>query len=165
MMDTSKIAVPMLGVAMLAFIFAGCGSNVRPRHPEAEVRAMFTNVAAYGREHDFGQICQHEMDAQLRQLISVAAGSCVNTLAAEWAEGVQLSKISSQTRVLISGNKATVFDGTAPDRAVYTHGRWKLAEVPRNRRFDKSGEAQEEARTINEVLRERHQPELPEEIH
>lgn len=97
---------------------------------------MFAAVAADGRAHDFGRICQYEMDAQLRQLAYLVGANCMKTMAAEWVEGVQLSRIGPKTRIVVSGNTATVFDGAAPDRAVYANGRWKLAETPRNRRFD-----------------------------
>ncbi len=124
---------------------------------------MFASVAADGRAHDFGQICKNEMDAELRQLAYLVGADCVKAIAAEWAEGVQLSRIGAETRIVVSGNTATVFDGAAPDRALYTEGRWEMAETPRNRRFDKPNEAQEAAVTINRVLREHHQPELDSE--
>lgn len=147
-------------VIVVACLLAGCGSNSQAPHAQAEVRAMFTTVAADGRTHDFKRICQHEIDVQLRQLIYLVGGSCTKMMAAEWTEGVQLSRIGSKTRIVVSGNTATVLDGTAPDRAVYAEGRWEMAEAPRNKRFDKSGEARKTAITINKLLREHHQPAL-----
>jgi hypothetical protein len=156
----SKAAVAVLAVVAAALLPAGCGGPSRTAHTQAEVRAMFAAVAADGQAHDFGRICQYEMDAQLRQLAYLVGANCMKTMAAEWVEGVQLSRIGSKTRIVISGNTATVFDGVAPDRAVYANGRWELAETPRNRRFDRSGEAREATTTINRLLREHHQPEL-----
>ncbi len=121
---------------------------------------MFATVAADGRAHNFGQICKREMDAELRQLAYLVGADCVEAITAEWAEGVQLSRIGAETRIVVSGNTATVFDGAAPDRALYADGRWEIAEPLRNRRFDKPNEAQEAAAKVNRLLREHHQPEL-----
>lgn len=160
MICVPNTAAAGLAVLAVASFLAGCGSNSQTAHTQAEVRAMFTTVAADGRTHDFKRICQHEMDAQLRQLIYLVGGNCPKMMAAEWTEGVQLSRIGPKTRVIVSGDTATVLDGAAPDRAVYADGRWEMAETPRNKRFDKSGEARKTATTINKLLREHHQPEL-----
>lgn len=160
MIYVPNTAAAGLAVVAVAFLLAGCGSNSQTAHTQAEVRAMFTTVAADGRTHDFKRICQHEMDAQLRQLIYLVGGNCPKMMAAEWTEGVQLSRIGPKTRIVVSGDTATVLDGAAPDRAVYADGRWEMAETPRNKRFDKSGEARKTATTINQLLREHHQPEL-----
>lgn len=157
MIDMPNTAAAGLAVVAVAFLLAGCGNNSQPVHAQAEVRALFTTVAADGRTHDFKRICQHEMDAQLRQLIYLVGGNCTKMMAAEWTEGVQLSRIAPTTHIVVSGNTATVLDGAAPDRAVYSEGRWEMAETPRNKRFDKSGEARETAITINKLLREHHQ--------
>lgn len=62
MIYVPKTAAARLAVVAVAFLLAGCGSNSQTAHTQAEVRAMFTTVAADGRTHDFKRICQHEMD-------------------------------------------------------------------------------------------------------
>jgi hypothetical protein len=87
-------------------------------------------------------------------------GSCPKDLAAERAEGVELSRVGSSTRVAVTGNRATVFDGPAPDSAVRVNGRWQLAEFPRNNRHADVGEACEAAESIDRGLRARRLPGL-----
>jgi hypothetical protein len=91
MIYAPSTAAAGLAVVAVAFLLAGCGNNPQAAHAQAEVRALFTTVAADGRTHDFKRICQHEMDAQLRQLIYLVDGNCTKMMAAEWTEGVQLS--------------------------------------------------------------------------
>ena len=138
----------------------GCGRQSRESRAEAEVRTLFATVAAEGRTHNFARICQDEMIGLLRELDYLVGGNCAKDLAAEWAEGVQLSTIGHGTRIVVTGNKATVYDGPSPDSAMRVNGVWQMAELPRNRRFRATGEAQEAMEGVNRGLRAHHMPTL-----
>lgn len=154
-LDTALVTAALVAATIP---LAGCARHTRAAHTPAEVRAMFAAVNADGRARHFRRICQHDMDAQLQQLAYLVGANCSKTMAAEWAEGVQLARITPSTRIILSGDTATVFDGAAPDRAVYADGRWEMAETPRNQRFDRPHEAREATTTINRTLREHHLP-------
>jgi hypothetical protein len=158
MARTFDTALATAGLATVGLLLAGCGGHTRAAHTPAEVRAMFAAVNADGRAHRYQRICQHHLDAQLQQLAHLVGANCAKTMAAEWAEGVQLARIGASTRIVITGDAATVFDGGAPDRAVYTDGHWEMAETPRNQRYDTPHEAREATTTINQTLREHHLP-------
>jgi hypothetical protein len=158
----TTLATLLLAAACLAGVSCGGGAGTTSR-PQSEVRTLFATVAADGRAHRFAAICRHEMSGLLLQLAYLVGDDCPKGLAAEWAEGVQLTHIDSRTRISISGRTATVFDGGSPDRAYLLHGRWVLAEMPRNRRLARPNEALEVARELNPMLRREHLPELDEE--
>jgi hypothetical protein len=139
---------------------AGCGTSAKPTRAQAEVRALFGTVAAEARAHDFGPICDDQLDSELRELLYLVGANCWKVLASDWVEGVQLSKIGPNTRIVVSGKSATIYDGPVPDRAVLTDGRWKLAEMPRNKRHAMSEEAQQTAAQLNPSLRAHHLPEV-----
>ncbi len=145
-----SMRVALSGVAVGAVLLAiGCGASHSAKPSEAEVRALFARVASAGRAADFAHICKSEMSPALLQLDYLAGGDCASDLRAEWHEGVELAKIGSQTRVVIDGRKAVVFDGAAPDSAIKVRGRWLLAEFPRNRRHALVGEACQTARATD----------------
>ncbi len=144
--DTTLATAGLLAAGLL---LAGCGGHTHSAHTPAEVRAMFAAVNADGRAHRYQRICQHDLDAQLQQLAYLVGANCPRTMAAAWAEGVQLARIGTSTRIVLSGDTATVFDGGTPDRAIYTNGRWEMAETPRNHRFHTPHEAQDATTTIN----------------
>ena len=141
-----------------SLIAAGCGGNVHATRDESEVRSLFRAIAADGRAHNFAHICRDEMSTVLPELDYLVGGRCADDLATEWLEGVQLSRIVSSTRVVVTGTRAMVFDGPAPDSAVRVNGRWKLAEFPRNTRHAAVGEACEVAESIGRGLRASHLP-------
>jgi hypothetical protein len=47
-----------------------------------------------------------------------------------WAEKVRLSKVKASTRIVLSGDKALVYDASEPETVLYIHGQWVLADVP-----------------------------------
>ena len=100
------------------------------------------------------------MTATLKQLDYLVGGNCSTELGNEWTEGVQLMSIGPHTHIFISGDTATVFDGRAPDRALRVSGTWKLAEFPRNKRFNTQDEAQTATETVNKILLAHHHPAL-----
>jgi hypothetical protein len=155
---TFDTALAKAGLLAAGLLLAGCSAHTCAAHTPAEVRAMFAAVNADGRAPRYQRICQHDLDAQLQQLARLVGANCAKTMAAEWAEGVQLARIGASTRIVVSGDAATVFDGGAPDRAIYTNGRWEMAETPRNHRFDTPHEARDATTTINQTLREHHLP-------
>ncbi len=124
------------------------------------MRALFGAVAADGRAHNFARICTVDMSEVLPELDYLVGGNCTKDMAADWREGVQLSKMGPGTRVIVTGDTAVVFDGPAPDRTVRMNGRWQLAEFPRTKRHVFVGEACEVAESIDRGLRARHLPDL-----
>jgi hypothetical protein len=151
-------------LVVCALVGVSCGGQSGgASRSQSEVRALFAAVAADGHARRFGAICHREMSGLLRQLAYLVDADCPKVLAAEWAEGVQLTHIGSTTRILISGRTATVFDGGSPDRAYLMNGRWVLAEMPRNKRHARPNEALEVARELNPGLHKEHLPELNEE--
>ncbi|HEY0516223.1 MAG TPA: hypothetical protein VGD00_03810 [Solirubrobacteraceae bacterium] len=154
----------MLLVTASALGGVSCGGQSSgTSRAQSEVRALFATVAADGRAHRFAVICHREISGLLQELTYLVKGDCPKALAAEWAEGVQLTHIASSTRILISGRTATVFDGGSPDRAYLLHGRWVLAELPRNKAHARPNEALEVAKQLNPGFRKDHLPELNEE--
>ncbi|MGH2832071.1 MAG: hypothetical protein ACRDK2_04790 [Solirubrobacteraceae bacterium] len=139
---------------------AGCGSQAHTGRAETEVRTLFAAIAANGRAHRFASICEGEMTATLKQLDYLVGGNCSTDLGNEWTEGVQLTSIGPHTHIVISGDTATVFDGPAPDRALRVNGTWKLAEFPRNKRFNTQDEAHTATETVNKILLAHHHPAL-----
>lgn len=125
-----------------------------------EVRGLYKAVAADGRDHHFAAICDQYWSGLLKQLDYLFKINCPKALAAEWAEGVHLTRVGPGTRITVAGKTATVFDGSSPERAVFEQGRWKLLEFPRNYRHDRRNEALEVAKELNPEFRKEHLPEL-----
>lgn len=73
---------------------------------------------------------------------------------------MQYAHVGASTRIVVSGKRATVFDGGSPDRAYLTQSGWRLVEFPRNRRHAEPNEVQEVVGKLNPGLRKRHLPEL-----
>jgi hypothetical protein len=143
--NATGVLVSLVSVVALA----ACGGQSRAGRQEAEVRALFASIASDGRGHNFTRICRDEMAGVLRELDYLVGGHCAKDLAAEWAEGVQLTRVGPDTRVSVKGNAATIYDGPTPDRAISVRDQWVLAEFPRNKRLAKSGEAREVLDQVN----------------
>ncbi|HEY1457418.1 MAG TPA: hypothetical protein VGF15_02765 [Solirubrobacteraceae bacterium] len=99
------------------------------------------------------------MTATLKQLDYLVGGNCSTDLGNEWTEGVQSTSIGPHAHRHL-WDTATVLDGPAPDRALRVNGSWKLAEFPRNKRFDTQDEAQTATETVNRILLAHHRPAL-----
>jgi len=95
---------------------------------------MYRSIGIDASSGDFTDICDSYMEAPLRAHVRRANYDCttastMSTLE-RWAERVRLSKVTPQTRIVVSGAEALVYDGTTPERVLYRSGQWRLSEVP-----------------------------------
>jgi hypothetical protein len=160
MARTPRTTLAALLMAACTLGSASCGGQSGTSRVQSEVRALFAAVAADGRAGHFATICDHDYSGLLKQLNYLFKINCAKDLAAEWAEGVQLTHVGPSTRIVISAGTAAVYDGVSPDRASFWHGRWVMAEVPRNRRHARPNEALEVAKELSPGFRKGHLPEL-----
>ena len=70
------------------------------------------------------------MDELLRNELNPLSKGCSTARFEHWAEKVRLSKIRPNTRIVLSGHEALIYDGVKPERALYAAGQWRLAESP-----------------------------------
>jgi hypothetical protein len=98
------------------------------------VRAMYRSIGLDAGAGDFTDICRSYMDGPLGGEVSRSNNECVTANSSSrlerWAEKIRLSKLRSGTRIVLSGHRALVYDGTRPEAALYIHGQWRLSEVP-----------------------------------
>jgi hypothetical protein len=120
-------AVVLFASAVL--LVAGCGTANTPE-TAAGVRAMYRSIGIDASAANYSDICHSYMDEQLRGELEPLNKKCFTSTFEHWAEKVWLSKIKSQTRIVVAGDEATVYDGAKPERALYIDGQWRLAEVP-----------------------------------
>lgn len=95
---------------------------------------MYRSIGIEASSGDFTGICDSYMDEPLRGRVERTNHDCetsstMSTLE-RWAEKVRLSKIKRQTRIVVSGPEALVYDGRTPERVLYRAGQWRLTEVP-----------------------------------
>ncbi len=107
----------------------GCSAASSPRNV-AGVRAMYRDIGIDASSSNFGDICDTYMDEQLRRELEHVDKNCFSSRFEKWAEKVRLSKVTSATRIVVSGRQALVYDGATPERAAYLDGQWRLSEVP-----------------------------------
>jgi hypothetical protein len=107
----------------------GCSAASSPQDV-AGVRAMYRDIGIDASSSNFGDICETYMDEQLRKELEPVSKNCFSSRFEKWAERVRLSKITSATRIMVSGRQALVYDGATPERAQYLGGQWRLSEVP-----------------------------------
>jgi len=132
----------MTPVLVAVALLASCGGGSRQQRSEAAVRALFARVAQEAAVGRFDRVCSELMAPALVRLDRLVGGDCPHDLAEAWREGVQLSRVSATTRIVIRGRAASAFDGDTPDQAVQLHtGTWVLADFPRNARHAQSNEA------------------------
>jgi hypothetical protein len=114
-------------------LIAGCGGASAPRNASG-VRAMYRSIGLDASAGAFGDVCRSYMDEPLRGQVQDANDDCSTSSSTSrlerWAEKIRLSKVKSGTRILVSGQQALVYDGAKPEKALYTAGQWRLAEVP-----------------------------------
>jgi hypothetical protein len=110
-------------------LLAGCRGASSPENV-AGVRAMYRSIGIDASSSDFGDICDSYMDEQLRSELKPLSRSCFTSRFEHWAEKIRLSKVTSGTRIVVSGREALVYDGARPEKAVYVNGQWRLGEVP-----------------------------------
>jgi hypothetical protein len=95
---------------------------------------MYRSIGLDASAGDFIDVCRSYMVEPLRRQVSRANNGCVASSSTSrlerWAEKIRLSKVKSDTRIVISGHEALVDDATRPERALYVDGQWQLAEVP-----------------------------------
>jgi hypothetical protein len=119
-------------IAVLALL-TGCSSASSPQTASG-VRAMYRSVGLDAGAGDFTDICRSYMDAPLRDEVKRADNDCTtanySSKLERWAEKVRLSKVKASTRIVLSGDKALVYDASEPETVLYIHGQWVLADVP-----------------------------------
>ncbi len=120
-----RTAVVCCSIALLS----GCRGASSPQNV-AGVRAMYRSIGIDASSSDFGDICKSYMDEQLRDELEPLSRNCFTSRFEHWAEKIRLSKVTPGTRIVVSGQKALVYDGARPERAVYVNGQWRLGEVP-----------------------------------
>jgi hypothetical protein len=95
---------------------------------------MYRSIGLDASAGAFGDVCRSYMDEPLRGQVQAANDDCSTSSSTSrlerWAEKIRLSKVKSGTRILVSGQQALVYDGAKPEKALYTAGQWRLAEVP-----------------------------------
>jgi hypothetical protein len=116
-----------------AALLGGCGGASAPRDA-AGVRAMYRSIGLDASSGAFLDVCRSYMDEPLRIAVERSNDHCTTSSSTSklerWAEKIRLSKIKPETRIVVSGAEALVYDGTQPERAVYTSGQWRLAQAP-----------------------------------
>jgi hypothetical protein len=122
-----------LALCSSAALISGCSGASSP-HDVAGVRAMYRSVGLDAGAGDFIDICRSYMDEPLRGEVKRMNNDCStsNSLSRleRWAEKVRLSKVGPETRIVIAGREALVYDGVKPEKALYLAGQWRLVEVP-----------------------------------
>ena len=95
---------------------------------------MYRSIGIDASSGNFTDICDSYMDEPMRATVQRANYDCTTSSTMStlehWAERVRLSKIEPQTRIVVSGDQALVYDGARPERALYRSGQWRLTEVP-----------------------------------
>jgi hypothetical protein len=95
---------------------------------------MYRSIGLDAGAGDFTDICRSYMDAPLRDEVKRADNDCTtanySSKLERWAEKVRLSKVKASTRIVLSGDKALVYDASEPETVLYIHGQWVLADVP-----------------------------------
>jgi len=91
---------------------------------------MYRSIGIDASSGNFRDICESYMDEQLRSELQPLSRNCFTRGFEHWAEKVRLSKVSTGTRIVVSGREALVYDGAKPEKALYIAGEWRLGEVP-----------------------------------
>jgi hypothetical protein len=96
---------------------------------------MYRSIGLDASAGAFSDVCRSYMDEPLRDQVQRLNDDCMtssNSISKleHWAEKVRLSKVKSGTRIVVSGKQALVYDGVWPEKALYSAGQWRLAEVP-----------------------------------
>jgi len=114
-------------------VLTGCSSASSPQTASG-VRAMYRSIGLDAGAGDFTDVCRTYMDASLRDEIKKADNDCTTASYSSelerWAEKVRLSRVKASTRIILSGDRALVYDDTEPEAVLYIHGQWVLADVP-----------------------------------
>jgi hypothetical protein len=114
-------------------LLTGCSSASSPQTASG-VRAMYRSIGLDAGAADFTDVCRTYMDAPLRDEVKKADNDCAtanySSKLERWAEKVRLSKVKASTRIVLSGDRALVYDDTEPEAVLYIHGQWVLADVP-----------------------------------
>lgn len=110
-------------------VLASCSAARTPTSVYG-VRALYRSIGIAASSSAFTDICESYMDGRLRDELEAAGRNCFTSHFEHWAERVRLSKIKANTRIVVSGHEALVYDGSEPERAVYLAGQWLLDRVP-----------------------------------
>ncbi len=110
-------------------LVAGCSTASAPQ-TVAGVRALYRSIGIDASTSNFSDICASYMDELLRSELKPLSKGCSTPRFEHWAEKVRLSKIRPNTRIVLSGREALIYDGVKPERALYAAGQWRLAEAP-----------------------------------
>jgi hypothetical protein len=98
------------------------------------VRDLYRSNGIDDSSGDFTDICDSYMDEPLRTAVERANHGCTTSSTMStlerWAEKVRLSKIKPQTKIVVSGGEALIYDGATPEHVLYRTGQWRLTEVP-----------------------------------
>ena len=119
----------LLAICSATVLAAGCSTASAPR-TVAGVRALYRSIGIDASTSDFSDICTSYMDEPLRSELKPVSKGCSTPRFEHWAEKVRLSKIRPNTRIVLSGHEALIYDGVKPERALYAAGQWRLAEAP-----------------------------------
>ncbi len=95
---------------------------------------MYRAIGLDAGAGDFTDICRSYMDQALGARTAHSNHDCTTSSSTSslerWAEKVRLAKVTTATRIALSRSEALVYDGTEPERVLYSGGQWRLAEVP-----------------------------------
>ena len=118
-----------LAICCATVLVAGCRSASTPQSV-AGVRVLYRSIGIDASTSDFSDICMSYMDEALQSELKRLSNGCSTPRFERWAEKVRLSKIRPNTRIVLSGREALIYDGVKPERALYAAGQWRLAEAP-----------------------------------
>jgi hypothetical protein len=94
---------------------------------------MYRSIGLDASSGAFLDVCRSYMDAPLRIEVERANDHCTTSSSTSrlerWAEKIRLSKIKPGTRIVVSGDKALIYDAAQPEKAVYSSGQWRLAQA------------------------------------
>lgn len=129
--ETSRLSTASLCCSVV--LLSGCRSANSPENTIG-VQALYRAIGIDSSAGNFSDICQNDMDSQLRSQVRRSNNDCVTSSSTSnlerWAEKLRLSKFKAGTRIVVSGHQALVYDGPEPEKVIYIAGRWLLAEAP-----------------------------------
>lgn len=119
-------------IAVAAAALAGCGISSREPHSAAGVRATFQAIDADANSGDFSDLCRHYLAGSLLRQLAAGHKLCPAFMSEHWGEFTPASKVAPDTRVALSGEYASVYDGSPPEALEYRGGQWRLLRIPRS---------------------------------
>jgi hypothetical protein len=126
------LAAVCVALSLLVSV-AGCGgssgSTGSSARSVAGIRAAYQAVEADIRAGRYNDVCARFTSAALAALSAFSQGRACTTVVAEGVAGGNLHvphSLPANPRIVITGNRATVYHGGEQDKLLYVLGRWEF---------------------------------------